>query len=214
MSFTNSTTNYGLPQWLGTDKPSYLNDQNGAYETIDTTMKANETAASNAMSKATANEEAITGLDGRLDTAEGTISSQGNTLEQMAGIITNLTNDVRKATKVQSGDIFNWPLLSGHITSGGKQIYLGVQLPKKVEGTHAFNVTALSGVFRSGNGKYINGSSSVNYVNDPDTTIAVINVSSYGLIIRLTYAGEYFPGDYVNNATVDFQGSVELTVTT
>lgn len=46
MAFTNSTPNYGLPQYIATDKPTYLGDANGAYSTIDTRMKANADAAS------------------------------------------------------------------------------------------------------------------------------------------------------------------------
>lgn len=40
MSFTNKTPNYNLPQWLGTDKPSWLVDVNGAFSSIDTAIKA------------------------------------------------------------------------------------------------------------------------------------------------------------------------------
>lgn len=39
MSFTNKTPNYNLPQWLGTDKPSWLVDVNGAFSAIDTAIK-------------------------------------------------------------------------------------------------------------------------------------------------------------------------------
>lgn len=45
MPFTNSTPNYGLPQYIATDKPTYLGDANSAYSTIDTRMKANANAA-------------------------------------------------------------------------------------------------------------------------------------------------------------------------
>lgn len=45
MSFTNQTTHYGLPQWIGSDKPTYLVDQNNAYQTIDSEIyNANVTA--------------------------------------------------------------------------------------------------------------------------------------------------------------------------
>lgn len=45
MSFTNSTPNYGLPQWIAADHPKYLTDINNAFSTIDTQIKnANDTA--------------------------------------------------------------------------------------------------------------------------------------------------------------------------
>lgn len=53
MSHTNSTTNYGLPQFITTDKPAWLTDVNVAYSAIDTAMKNNQTAAANAQGDAT-----------------------------------------------------------------------------------------------------------------------------------------------------------------
>lgn len=40
MASTNKTTNYQLPQWVGTDHPSFLEDFNPAFEKIDETLKA------------------------------------------------------------------------------------------------------------------------------------------------------------------------------
>lgn len=42
MSSTNRTKNYGLPQWLPDDHPTWQEDVNGAFAKIDETMKANE----------------------------------------------------------------------------------------------------------------------------------------------------------------------------
>lgn len=53
MSHTNQTTNYGLPQFVGTDKPTWLNDVNGAFSTVDTQMKANADSATQANTNAT-----------------------------------------------------------------------------------------------------------------------------------------------------------------
>lgn len=41
MSSTNHTTNYNLPQFVGSDKPAWLGDVNPAMSAIDTQMKAN-----------------------------------------------------------------------------------------------------------------------------------------------------------------------------
>lgn len=43
MAYTNKTTNYELPQYVSTDKPTYLVDFNEAMRTIDSTMKTNAT---------------------------------------------------------------------------------------------------------------------------------------------------------------------------
>ena len=59
MSFTNETTHYHLPQWIGSDKPTYLVDQNNAYQTIDSEIyNANVTAG-----------EAVTTANGASSTA-------------------------------------------------------------------------------------------------------------------------------------------------
>lgn len=39
MSATNKTPNYGLPQYVAEDKPTYLGDFNKAMLDIDTNMK-------------------------------------------------------------------------------------------------------------------------------------------------------------------------------
>lgn len=53
MSHTNSTANYGLPQFITTDKPAWLTDVNVAYTAIDTGMKNNQEAAAAAQVDAT-----------------------------------------------------------------------------------------------------------------------------------------------------------------
>lgn len=73
MSYTNKTTNYDLPQWVAADKPTFLQDLNGAFSDIDAQMKTNETAAASAQSTADGNTSAITSLG-------DTVSSQGTRL--------------------------------------------------------------------------------------------------------------------------------------
>ena len=58
MAFTNQTTHYGLPQWIGSDKPTYLVDQNNAYQTIDSELYNANVAAGDAVT--TANGAATT----------------------------------------------------------------------------------------------------------------------------------------------------------
>ena len=57
MSSTNKTPNYGLPQYIDTDKPTYLGDFNDAMGIIDKGMNDNKNAAgegSNKMDEANA----------------------------------------------------------------------------------------------------------------------------------------------------------------
>lgn len=102
MSHTNSTANYQLPQFLGTDKPAWLTDVNQAYADIDTTMKANEVLAGQANALATQNASAISTQSGQistlstkvtaLETAQPTDEAQIETNRQ--NIATNAQNIV------------------------------------------------------------------------------------------------------------------------
>lgn len=59
MPFTNTTPNYGFPQWGGTDYPSFVKDINPAYLTIDTQIKAlNDSVTSAAQAAQTAAQAA------------------------------------------------------------------------------------------------------------------------------------------------------------
>ena len=52
MSYTNSTPNLHLPQYIATDKPTYLGDWNASMQTIDTVMTATQATANGASSTA------------------------------------------------------------------------------------------------------------------------------------------------------------------
>lgn len=69
MPYTNQTPNYGLPQYIATDKPTYLGDANGAYSKMDTQMKANADAAA-------ANQSSISLLSSRVLANETSIADR------------------------------------------------------------------------------------------------------------------------------------------
>lgn len=79
MSATNQTPNYGLPQYVGSDVPSYLGDFNKAMLDIDTAIKGVDNKATSAESSvATANANASEALENaqsastKADTAQAT----------------------------------------------------------------------------------------------------------------------------------------------
>ena len=88
MSATNQTPNYGLPQYIGTDVPSYLGDFNKAMLDIDTAIKGVDNKATSAESSvATANANASEALENantastKADTAQATATSAKTTAE-------------------------------------------------------------------------------------------------------------------------------------
>lgn len=83
MASTNKTTNYNLPQWIGSDKPTWLGDLNNAFLTIDTTMKNNSDTATLANGNA----------DTALDNSQNALNKIGN----LNNLLTTNKNDLVQA---------------------------------------------------------------------------------------------------------------------
>lgn len=79
MSATNKTPNYDLPQWIGSDHPTWQGDLNAAFLTIDSTMKANAEEIENAKNDATGSVEYFTMTCDLWD--NGTIAAKAPTQE-------------------------------------------------------------------------------------------------------------------------------------
>ena len=81
MSSTNHTTNYNLPQFVGSDKPAWLGDINPAMSAIDTAINNAATTASQGVTDAataqTRADNAYT-LAGEASTAAGTAQTTAN----------------------------------------------------------------------------------------------------------------------------------------
>lgn len=88
MGSTNKTTGYNLPQWVGTDKPTFLGDMNDAFLKIDEGMSANKGSASTAEAQA---GQAVQDANAALIKANSveTTANQANTNAQNAITIAN-----------------------------------------------------------------------------------------------------------------------------
>lgn len=109
MASTNTTANYGLPQYIATDKPTYLGDFNGAMLSIDTAIKGvSDMATANQGNIAQAQSD-IADHNSRLGTVEAettvntsdiatanqniiNLQSQANTQGQQIATVTQATN--------------------------------------------------------------------------------------------------------------------------
>lgn len=87
MSATNKTTYLDLPQFIGTDVPSWLGDFNGAMEKIDTgynnvDIKAGQatSTANSASSKADVNSASIQSMNAELETIKKAVQNYDNIL--------------------------------------------------------------------------------------------------------------------------------------
>ena len=87
MASTNKTPNYDLPQFIASDKPTWLGDVNGAMLAIDTAMHDNAEDATNAVAQAGNAVSQVTQL-------QQTVTSQGTAIIQNTNSISNLNNSV------------------------------------------------------------------------------------------------------------------------
>lgn len=87
MAFTNETTHYGLPQWIGSDKPTYLVDQNNAYQKIDSEIYNANVAAG----------EAVTTANGANATAGAASSTAADALSAAQTASTTAANALAEA---------------------------------------------------------------------------------------------------------------------
>lgn len=104
MSHTNSTTNYNLPQFIGTDKPTWLNDVNGAMSAIDTQMKLNADSATSAGTNATTALNGIGTLANLNTTAKTDLVSAVNEVNTSLGTTSGVASQASAdATEAKNG---------------------------------------------------------------------------------------------------------------
>lgn len=88
MATTNTTENYGLPQWTTGDLTGWMENLNPAFGTIDAQMKSNETVATGADTKATNAQETADNANTVANTsnakASGVLASIAKTYDSTA----------------------------------------------------------------------------------------------------------------------------------
>lgn len=112
MAHTNSTQNYGLPQWVGTDKPTFLGDLNSAFADIDARMKINS-------DDATALDGEVNTLKTNMTTAQENIATLQTGATEQAKVNTQLRNLI--STNADSIDTLNTNLESINTALDRKQ---------------------------------------------------------------------------------------------
>lgn len=90
MSFTNHTPNYNLPQYVGTDKPTFLGDFNNAMTAIDTALHNNAQNAGEGLSELQQAQTALT------ETQE-TLSEVQTEVANVSGIAATVNQNVQQA---------------------------------------------------------------------------------------------------------------------
>ena len=152
MGHTNSTTNYALPQFIGTDKPAWLTDVNNAYSAIDTAIKNAADAASAAGTAAASAQSDATAAGNAASTAQTTATNASNTATANSSAITALQS--RCAALEASVTALNgYKHIVNSYTSGNWRIdeYSDNSVRQRFEGTVTFSSapTLLNGWYRS-----------------------------------------------------------------
>lgn len=93
MSATNVTTYYEFPVFVGSDKPAWLVDWNGAMNAIDS-------AIHEAKAEADANATSITSLQSDVTSLAGSVSSQGSSITSLTQSLTSLQGTVNTITSL------------------------------------------------------------------------------------------------------------------
>ena len=93
MSATNSTTYYEFPVFVGSDKPAWLVDWNGAMNAIDS-------AIHEAKAEADANATNIASLQSSVTSLSGSVESQGSSITSLTQSLTALQGTVNTITSL------------------------------------------------------------------------------------------------------------------
>ena len=93
MSYTNSTSHYQLPQYIGTDIPSILTDVNNAYQKIDTEIYNVAQSAAGATQDVSAISGRVTDLERDTRALNTNVTRISGDLESVKGVIPNDATD-------------------------------------------------------------------------------------------------------------------------
>lgn len=98
MSHTNSTTNYNLPQFVGSDTPGWLTDVNGAMSDIDAAIYARQQGVATNANNITALESRMTSAETSITTATTDISDMQTTVTALEGTVSSNTTAIGNNT--------------------------------------------------------------------------------------------------------------------
>lgn len=97
MSSTNKTEHYNLPQWVGSDKPTFLGDFNSAFLSIDQGLYQAKADADNAVDVANQANTASATAEPRISRLESQMSNNNATLTTLQNTIN--TNKIKLESK-------------------------------------------------------------------------------------------------------------------
>lgn len=167
MGHTNQTANYNLPQFVGTDKPSWLGDINDAFAAIDSAIAAAATEATTADGKADALTTTVSGHTTQIGVLQNTVTTQGNTLNTVTSLIGNGTPTTTDQTII--GAINELNAKEGNLSD--------LTTTDKSSLVAAINEAAQSGGGEGGHTNTITADGTKTYSQLLDDLFALVNIS-------------------------------------
>lgn len=193
MGHTNSTANLSLPQFIGTDKPTWLGDVNGAMSAIDAYAGTNDAAvaavdakADGAVSDASAAVATATAANNTAGAAS-TAATQANSIANNALTVANNADGHTNQLETKVG------LLADLHTTDKTSIVNAINEVKDAEGNLAdLTTTDKSSLVAAINEAAQGGGSSANIrYNDVAHTIEVYDNGSWQTVFVNIYPGTY-----------------------
>ena len=129
MGATNKTTYYELSQFIGTDKPAWLQDYNGDMLKIDTAINNAKVAADNAANAASAAQGDATTALGDIASLNTTVGTISNTLNTAVGNINTINSLIGNGTPTTTDQTIIGAIneLNGHARITSFMVTLGLQ---------------------------------------------------------------------------------------
>lgn len=215
MGSTNKTQYLELPQWIGTDKPTFLGDFNDAflkidngYNTINGTATTAGAQAGQAVEDATSALKKVNDVEDVANTANtnanNALSTANNALTQMGALQTQVSNNADKIEGVENviDNISNWQTISITPSSGVTQNYLSCKYNPTLKILNLYGTIVTGGVqggkqiftlgapIRPSNERTIYGYYTVNTSNDTVITSTII-IGTNGVVRYSDALGGY-----------------------
>lgn len=185
MSHTNSTANLGLPQFIGSDKPTWLGDVNGAFSAIDSYAGTNDAAVAAAASDATS---AISQASAAVSTANNANTTAGNASTAANNAVGVANNAVAIAGVVDT----KVGLLADLHTTDRTSIVNAINEVKDAEGDLTQLTTTDKSSLVAAVNEVAQGGASANIrYNDVAHTIEVYDNGAWVTAITNIYPGSY-----------------------
>ena len=222
---TNETTNYDLPQFIGTDKPTWLGDFNTAMSTIDTAVGTNASAITSLGTR-------VTSAEGVASQASSDVASLTSTVNTLSGNVQTVTTTANNAQSTATSALNTANSADGKADTNASAISsLDTRMDTAEANIANFNLTTYNtaSVTRS-TGTYDFNNQSLSYALNSDGSLAKIygqvtatNVSSNGVAVmstplrpssNLTISGGAIGFRYTSNFNFEGANAVSYTIKT